>query len=488
MSKPTIREKLHIGLFCLIVSALLLLLCSQCSPLYPTNVWVDANCLFTVGRVMREGGVVYRDIYEQKGPMLYLIHAIAAAISDTSFFGVYVMEVLSFAAALYAACRLVMRRAHRSIAAGACALMGACLLISRAFSFGDSAEEFCLPYLMGALVVAFDQYGKKDGPMRPFALFACGLMAGMVATIKFTILGLFVGLCLAEGIVSLRKGGFMRAVGSGCVFLLGMLLPVAGWCVYFVYHGALGDFYTSYLYNNIFLYNAEARSLTDLAYSVYVTIRNNPIWVFAAAGGMLLLLTDRQERLQLRLAAWSMAACAFAAVFCLGNIWPYYPLVLGVFAFAGLGTVCSMLERWVKTARQGRAVGALACALAIAAAGLLSPNAYLRSVPKEELAQTRLAAYVHDGATVLQYHYLDDGLYLAADRLPQQKYFVRLNVDFEEMIVELDRYISEAIPDYVLTAWIPLPENFNRYQLIAQDAGYDDSGRINKPFYLYRRK
>ena len=203
---------------------------------------------------------------------------------------------------------------------------------------------------------------------------------------------------------------------------------------------------------------------------------------------MLLLLTDRQERLQLRLAAWSMAACAFAAVFCLGNIWPYYPLVLGVFAFAGLGTVCSMLERWVKTARQGRAVGALACALAIAAAGLLSPNAYLRSVPKEELAQTRLAAYVHDGAPVLQYHYLDDGLYLAADRLPQQKYFVRLNVDFEEMIVELDRYISEAIPDYVLTAWIPLPESFNRYQLIAQDAGYDDSGRINKPFYLYRRK
>ena len=72
---------------CLLASAVLLLLCSQCSPLYPINVWGDANCLLTVGRVMRDGGVVYRDIYEQKGPTLYLIHALGACISDTSFFG-----------------------------------------------------------------------------------------------------------------------------------------------------------------------------------------------------------------------------------------------------------------------------------------------------------------------------------------------------------------------------------------------------------------
>ena len=88
----------------------------------------------------------------------------------------------------------------------------------------------------------------------------------------------------------------------------------------------------------------------------------------------------------------------------------------------------------------------------------------------------------------MQYSHLDDGLYLAADRLPQQKYFVRLNVNYDEMYQELDRYVAEAIPDYVLTAWSPLPEEFDRYQLIATDAGYDDRDRINKLLYLYRRK
>ena len=88
---------------CAALAALMLLFASQCSPLYPINLWDDANCLLTVGRVMRRGGVLYRDIYEQKGPLLYLIHALAACISDTSFWGVYVLEIPALTAALYAA-------------------------------------------------------------------------------------------------------------------------------------------------------------------------------------------------------------------------------------------------------------------------------------------------------------------------------------------------------------------------------------------------
>ena len=72
--------------------------------------------------------------------------------------------------------------------------------------------------------------------------------------------------------------------------------------------------------------------------------------------------------------------------------------------------------------------------------------------------------------------------------LPTEKYFVRLNVDDPRMQSELDRYVREAIPDYVLVTWRELPAEFDQYQLIATDAGYDERNRINKLFYLYRRK
>ena len=481
------REKAYIGVFCLAAAGVLLLLCSQCSPLYPINVWGDANCLLTVGRVMREGGVVYRDIYEQKGPTLYLIHAIASCISDSSFLGVYMMEVISFAAVLYMACRLAMRRREAWAACCDAALVGACVLIGGAFSRGDSAEEFCLPFLMGALALAYKAYGESDGPMRPRALFACGVLAGMVATIKFTILGLFVGLCIAEGVQALRNGGLMRAVKSAGTFLAGMLLPIAAWCVYFALNGALGDFYTAYIHNNVFLYSDETRTVMDAARDIWSAVRSNVLWVLLAGIGMLAFFVNRRERPALRLAVLCMAVCAFAAVFLLGRTWPYSPLVLSVFAFAHIPSAPGPVDRLKRQAAK-RLSASFSCVLALAVAVWLSPNAYLRFVPKEELAQTRLAAYVHEGATLLQYSHLDDGLYLAANRLPQQKYFVRLNVNLPEMDDELDRYVREAIPDYVLTSWDPLPEEFDRYQHIATDAGYDDRDRINKLLYLYRRR
>lgn len=488
MNKPSNREKLHIALLCLIAACVLLFLCSQCSPLYPINVWGDANCLLTVGRVMKEGGVVYRDIYEQKGPTLYLIHAIAACISDGSFHGVYVMEALSFAAVLYLACRMAMRKVRVSAAFSGAVLAGACVLVGGTFSRGDSAEEFCLPYLMGALYLAMRHYGEKDGPMDARALFVCGVLAGVVATIKFTILGLFIGLCAAEGVLALREGGMVRALRSAGVFLAGMLLPIAAWCAYFALHGALGDFYTAYIHNNIFLYSDETRTLMDVARDIWRAVRDNTLWVLLSAAGMLLILFDGRIRLQLRLALLSMAAGTFVAVFFLGRTWHYSPLALCVFAFVGLGLMGERIGRLLRTGKLRRFVAAGACLLALAIAVCLSPNAYLRGVPLGSLAQARLAGYVHEGATLLQYSHLDDGLYLVSNRLPQQKYFVRLNVNYDEMYAELDRYVAEAIPDYVLTAWVPLPEEFDQYQLIAQDAGFDDRDRVNKWLYLYRRK
>lgn len=80
------------------------------------------------------------------------------------------------------------------------------------------------------------------------------------------------------------------------------------------------------------------------------------------------------------------------------------------------------------------------------------------------------------------------GLYLTTHTVPQEKYFVRLNVHLDEMRSELDRAVREAVPDYVLVGWDELPAEFDRYQLIATDVGYDDSNRLNKMLYLYRRK
>ena len=472
---------------CAALAALMLLFASQCSPLYPLNIWGDANCLLTVGRVMKSGGVLYRDIYEQKGPLLYLIHALAACISDTSFWGVYLLEIPALTAALYAAYRLLRLRAGACFSLGAAAVWGALTVTGGAFMRGDSAEEFCLPLLTAALALAYAEYGRRAKPMRAKRLLVCGVLAGCVAAIKYTLLGAMVGLCAVEGVLALKEGGVKRAAQSAGVFLAGMAVPILPWALYFAANGALSDAYTAYLYNNIFLYSGEAASWGQKLRELARYVAQNALWAVPAALGLISLALDRGETAAVRGCVIAMAACQFAAVFLVGRVWAYSLLALAAFGVAG----CMQLHRALKKIGRPRAEKALtaaACAASLLWAYFATPNAFLRGQKLDELAQGRLAAVVEDGATLLQYSHLDDGLYLAAHTLPQEKYFVRLNVQSGEMREALDRAVRDGEPDYVLVSWRELPAEFDRYRLVAADVGYDDENRLNKMLYLYRRK
>ena len=82
-----------IGGYCLFLSILFLLICTKSSPLYPFNDWVDSNAFFTMGKGMINGKVLYRDLFEQKGPLLYFIHGLSYLISNKTFLGVFIFEV-----------------------------------------------------------------------------------------------------------------------------------------------------------------------------------------------------------------------------------------------------------------------------------------------------------------------------------------------------------------------------------------------------------
>ena len=481
------RERAAALACCAALAALMLLFASQCSPLYPINVWGDANCLLTVGRVMKSGGVIYRDIYEQKGPLLYLIHMLAACVSDTSFLGVYVMEIPALTAALYAAYRLMRLRAGKGFALGAAAVFGALVTTGGAFMRGDSAEEFCLPLLMTALAIAYAEYGRRARPMRMKRLLACGVLAGCIAAIKYTLLGAMVGLCLVEGVLAIKEGGMLRALKSAGMFLLGMAIPILPWLIYFAANGALSDAYTAYLYNNIFLYSGDAVTWGQKLHDGTRAIRNNALWAVPAALGLAALLSDRGETTAVRFGVPAMAAGQFATVFLVGRVWPYSLLALAPFFVIG----CMQLHRALKKTgplRCEKGLAAAVCAASLIWTYFATPNAFLRGQKLESLAQGRLAGCVEQGASLLQYSHLDDGLYLTTRTLPQGKYFVRLNVQFDEMRAELDRAVREGEPDYVLVSWEELPAAFDRYQLIATDVGYDDDNRLNKMLYLYRKK
>ena len=93
LSNENRRITIKTLVFLFVLCAAVITLCSKCSPIYPFNNWDDTNSFFTVGKAIANGKVVYRDIYEQKGPLLYYLFVLVYRISETTFIGAYIFEI-----------------------------------------------------------------------------------------------------------------------------------------------------------------------------------------------------------------------------------------------------------------------------------------------------------------------------------------------------------------------------------------------------------
>lgn len=252
------QYKWFIGIYCVINAIIFLTICSKCSFIYPFNNWDDSNSFFTMGKGMVNGRVLYKDLFEQKGPLLYALHAIAYLISNKTFIGVYIFEIISFAVFLYYVTKIMSLFVRKTHTLWAIPLISFTILSSYVFIGGDSAEEFCLP-LLAIAIYNFLNYFKNTYPnkMDTKKLIINGIIAGCVLWIKYSLLGFWLGLAgfMCIGLVLNKK--VKEAFLTGIYFLLGMFISSVPWLIYFGVNGALYDLINVYFLVNINAYSTD---------------------------------------------------------------------------------------------------------------------------------------------------------------------------------------------------------------------------------------
>lgn len=218
--KISINEKQYkwiIGIYCIVNAILFLTICSKNSYLYPFNNWDDPNSFFTMGKGMANGCIIYKDLFEQKGPLLYVMHAIAYIISNRTFIGIFLFEVLSFTVFLYFVAKIMSLYVRKVHALWGIPLISFVILSSYVFIAGDSAEEFCLPFLAISLYYLIDYY-KNDypNPMSTKKVIINGIIAGCVLWIKYNLLGFWLGfagfLCIGLLLNKKVKEAFLTGI------------------------------------------------------------------------------------------------------------------------------------------------------------------------------------------------------------------------------------------------------------------------------------
>ena len=479
------------ALFASLASFSVLAVCSKSSFLYPMNDWVDVNCFFTVGRGILRGLVPYRDLYEQKGPLIYFLFALAGQISESSFLGVYLLEGICFAWFLYLGGRTAETLSERKDAFWPTAALTAVLVpVTPAFSHGSGAEEFFLPVLaLGLFHVLKAMHEKK--PLTGRQGFALGLCAAAALWTKYTFCGLYAGLAAAVLVWYLFTGKARQLPRLILFFLLGCLALSAAVVGWFAAKGALPQLWQAYFVNNLSQYSQNIRGgRYDMPLP---NLLNNLPWSIPGALGLVWLAAGPKKRGWEALAAWLGAVCLFVFTYVSGRRYSYYALVMASFAPLGPAAAASLAARLVKSAKpraRALASGALGGALLLAglfAAFRVSPNTYLMNVRKEEMPQYRFAEIIRQSGdrSLLNYGFLDGGFYYAAGVLPADLYFCTLNIDLPEAEESMQDSIRQGKTAFVITRSKEL-RNSGKYEL-ADEADMIFEGR-NWHYFLYRRK
>lgn len=457
------KNNIRIYLYCLSISFLFLMISSKCSFLYPFNDWMDANCFFTIGKSLLKGKIFYVDFFDQKGPLLFLYHTIAAIISYKSFIGIFIIEVFSFSIFLWYAYKLCQLFLTTKLSLFILPILSFIILTLPSFSHGDSAEEFCLPFLMYSLYHLVSFLKREQIPTYK-TIFMNGVTAGFVATIKYTMLGFWFAFMMCSFLYMIYYKTYKRAFISCFIFLMGLSIPITPWIFYFSLNHALQEFIDAYILFNIKYYTSTISPILKLFLIMTKPItfiaKNLGFGIFLILGTFSIfydknLFKNKKEP--------SIIIITFiflcVGIFIGGISFRYYYLILTPFCIFGLISITKMISNYYNfSGKNSSAVMTILVSVLFMFTFYASDNTKLIKPikQKEDFVQYQFAKNILKikNPTILNYGFLDGGFFTVTGTLPTTKYYQMQNIDpnrFPEMLREQNHIIKSKKVNFIIT-------------------------------------
>lgn len=462
-------------MYSFLVAVSTLLVGTACSPIFPYQVWNDANCFFTVGRQVLKGTVLYRDIFEQKGLYLYFIYGIANLFSKTSFFGVYILECIAFSVTLYFVAKISSYFLREKYIYWVVLAFAVLTVLSSSFEKGGSAEEFCLPVFMIFLCHGLEYLCGLGTGIRKSKFLADGILLAVVFWIKYNLVFLCAGVILGTAL-SFWFGKKKKELRQYLMFgFAGMLIGTVPLAAYFTYYGAWGDLWFGYFYSNLFLYHESGiwyeklRKIIEFFLDYFK--KNSIIAVMVILGLVRFSYRVRKTwKKRTLFLSWGMVMFLIGSILIPQTVYAYYPLPAVVFLVFGLIELarCPFMALAGRVKPWAIGVATAVCVVLV----LYGSNVYfLLPFSKEDIPQQQFAEIIQKekDATVLNYACLDTGIYTLAGIDPPSRFFCRLNLKgYDEMFREQDAIVAQQKVDFIVTVTTSsYPEYYEGYREVS---------------------
>lgn len=486
-------------LYCILISITFLLICTKSSPLYRINDWYDAQCFFTVGKSMINGKIPYLNLFEQKGPLLFLLYGIASLISNNSFIGVFILEVISYAIFLYYVSKIIEIYLDKKYSYILIPIIVLLMLPTRCFTHGGSCEEFCFP-ILAILIYKYIKYLKNKDISNKDTIIV-GILSGILLWMKYTLLGFSMGFCITVLIKSLIDKNYKNLISKVGYFTLGITITTIPWLIYFGLHkNGIKSLIDVYFLFNINSY-ANNYTLLQKLINCFNTIKGV---IFRYYQYLILIIIpmvlsiktktffkETKNNIYLLISTILLLITIFIG----GTNFRYYSLPIQPFMIFGLIFIATIIkDKRINNIilNNTKYIVPIIIIVCLFISYYRSPNTKYISKNKSYYAQYTFLDSIKPNSSILNYGFLDGGFYFTTKTYPNQYYFQRNNIIYELFPNNTDeqkRYIKEKQIDYVIInndlaedELKILKENYNLIDSHTQQ--YEEYTRT---YYLYEK-
>ncbi|MBR2797461.1 MAG: hypothetical protein IKE17_16075 [Clostridia bacterium] len=310
------------------------------SPLHP---WIngesgtDSSVFRTIAMMMKHGNMPYRDTFDHKGPLMYIICYLGLTISESS--GIWAIEFLNLFITFLLLYKTAKIWTHNKWQAIICVLAGSTILFEY-FEGGNLVEEYSMPYISAALFIFSDyMINNRYSKMR---LTICGFCLGCVIMLRVNMAVVWVVFCITIFFQTIIRKEFDKVALFIIWFTIGVAISVLPILLWLVANNSLSNFWKAYIKFNFLYSSAEGgRASFPSRWNAFFTFTNTFIFTLSLTSSLFLFVKKKNNMYAL------LTANLLCSVFMMtisGQTYPHYGMILVPLFVAAIASLFSYLN------------------------------------------------------------------------------------------------------------------------------------------------
>lgn len=454
-------------LLSLLLVSVAVLLQSPLAPYANGCVDNDSSIFITVARSMMDGNILYKDVTDHKGPLVFIMDALGLLLIKGKLVGIWFLEVLS----LYLT-SLFAYRTMRLLYDRIVSLLATCLSLLYLIPVlmgGNLTEEWALPYIAIALYV-FVMHLTYKKELTYTQLFVLSFTFVMVFLLKATYICVWCafGFIILFDLLKEKKYQLVvKYLLSVVAFVSLMMFPVV---LYFIHHDAFHDaYYWMVEFNTQYSTIDSVFSTLLYLFQILLGVRHLPVFVILT---FFFMLFNGDYKKYSTLWYGSVLSIVLTAYVCaIGGRYEHYYIVFSPLLALVYGYLLHQLKLDSISKRISMMVLITGCGAVFMIKKITSGNYnYAFDNPTVNEVVDRIQKHSSSDATIMGDGAINRAIYVYADRKCVNKYLSNAyspNIS-QEVLVKKPQVIvclnSTLLDDEVMERY-SLAESYGQYDI-----------------------